>query len=176
MVEASLKGEELSLERIGELEEKVFDAGTTEKTKEIGQSLLNRLDVKRNQLIAQKKEDLGKMYDPLERINTLRPLINYLAPEEIEGEFEAIEMEISLLDGQEGKIKEAATRQLEHLRLAIERPIVHELESNAPYSFIEKMQQVSKAIEQSNSLEPLQMLSASQKRAIFYNSDARRGA
>lgn len=154
-LEQKMLAADLSLQDIETIGGKIVSTQTTDKTREIGQKLLNRLDVKREELVEKKLVQLNQTRDPVAKIKQLRPLMFFLPPEEIESQFSAIAMQASLLSGESSRTKDAVSRQLDHLRLAYEKPIFQELDPAAPHSFASEAQKVADAVLKTKSAAPL---------------------
>lgn len=165
-IEKALQKEDLSLQQIEKIGEKILDA-TTEKTQGLSQGLLNRLEEKRDKVLQERMQKLEKTTNPLKRIEGLRELMYFLPPDEIEAQFSAIAMQAALLPTQDQKTKEAAGRQLEHFAFQMANPVLHELDETTPHSFQERVQKIAKAIQKTESLKPLEGFNALQLKQIF---------
>lgn len=153
-IERSLDAD-LSLSQIEKIGEQIVRTNTTDKTREIGLNLLNRLECKKDALVNQKLIELNQTSNPVLKIKQLQPLIYFLPPEEIDRQLSAIEMDASLLSGKDQKLQEPVRRQLDHLRLSLDKPIFQELDPNTPNGFAEKAKEVADAVLKTQTLTPL---------------------
>ncbi len=153
-IEQSLEAD-LSLSQIEKIGEQIVNTKTTDKTREVGLGLLNRLESKRDALVNQKLAELNQTSNLVSKIKQLQPLIYFLPPEEIDRQLSAIEMDASLLSGQDQKLQESVQQQLDHLRLSLDKPIFQELDANTPHGFAAKAKEVANAVLRTGSLAPL---------------------
>lgn len=140
--------EDLSLGQIEEIEQQIVGLNqTTDKTRGIAVSLLNRFEAKKPALIDREIVRLEQATDPVSKIKLLTPLIGYLDPSAVVEKIEAIKLEASLSDQ---KIQDAVKKQLEHLEFAQEKPVLHDLSE-----FIASARRIAETVEKSRTLDPL---------------------
>ena len=161
VLEARIAAKDLSLHKVEGIEERII-ALTNDKTREFAMPLLSRLDDKRAGLVSRQVARLDSNRNPIAKLKQLESLMPHLSPEEVEGQFEAIEREVSLSSD---KIRETVSKQLQHLRFAQSRPILHELDGT-PHSFADQVRKIADAVRKTNSLAPLQQLNSIQLQEI----------
>lgn len=158
--------EELTLSQIEEISDQIFNE-MTEKTRDIGSKLLGSLEKKREKLIDREIDLLEADHNPASKIERLKSLMFFLSPEEIEMQFEAIEMDVSLSSEIDSRILKTAERELQLLRFREEFRVVDELFSEAPSDFSTRMRDIAKKIQTANSLEPFKDLNEVQIKEIY---------
>ena len=154
-IEKSLDAD-LSLQDIEKIGEQVVNVKTSDqRTRDIGIGLLNRLETKREQVVKDQLAKLDQTRDPVAKIKQLQPLMEHIAPEEVERQFSAIAMEASLLSGDNQKTQKAVQGQLLNLRITFAKPIFRALDADAPQSFANEALKVRDAVLRTKSTAPL---------------------
>jgi hypothetical protein len=139
--------EDLTLDEIDEIEQQIT-AQATDKTRQVAINLLNRFEAKKPALIDRQITLLNDASDPVAKIRLLAPLMGYLDPEAVDTQLTAIEMDVALSSNE--KVRAAAQKQLEHLKFAQKKPILHDLKT-----FADQARKVAAAVQRTQSLQPM---------------------
>jgi hypothetical protein len=157
-----------TLEEIERIEGNIFPSSEEGQARE----LFSQCAAKKEELVKRKITLLEGESNLVSKMESLMPLMFYLSPAEMEIQFNAIELESSLLSNKDRKVQERVLKDLKHLRFREKFRIVDDLERSGPDAFSVGLQKVAEDVLETNSLDALQALSPHILREILRGEGA----